>query len=998
MIPNIYTRNVSDNEQLYIHLQDIFSTFAIHLVVEGMGEIDPTALQIAVKKASEMCPGSRLIQSGGKWIDSQSTPPVHVLNNGQFDGDFSKIKLLEEKMDPITGPTSEVIILQLNPAILVFRVFHGTMDGKGVLLWMSNIFKALNGEELISIKGKETDLSFLQQQKNYSKRQDLNFDVSTVKHRLSIKKYKVWRKRLTLPGKPACMVAKIAQILTDCGMSYTNRFLVPVDIRRHKKNYLTNANLTLPLFLETTKNDSWNEIHKNLLISLHNNLEMNVKNADLGLLTKIPRFLLTSGIRAVNAFQKMINKHVIGGVISDLGWVDLETLSTNDFQAKTLYSLTVQQPFAPFTVAIASNKNVTEIMISCYENKRLIAHANRILQTIKDNHFSSDHHEFNNTKQAYPSYKSVVELVEEQINKTPDAFAIRSNNQTTTYATLGIQIDKIADYLSQQGVGVGKSIAVYMRRNELLMPVIFGILKTGATYIPLDVESSQYSLNKILRNTTVFACMTDSLLKDQLSWLEKSKIIDVNELNFSGQKVSLKSLAESEEIAYQIYTSGSTGVPKGVQIVHRSLVNYLLWAKQEYKVNEKSTFPLFASIAFDSTITSMFLPLIAGGCIELFDEKITHLTLKKIIQSQNITHIKISPAHLQLATKTGHVSVRPKTLIVGGEQLPISLAKKVHDLFGKEWKIINEYGPTEATIGCITYTYDPEHDLEGYAVPIGCPIMNTRVHLLDENLRPVQKGTIGEIYLSGDCLAKGYANNYALTEEKFVILEEGERAYKTGDLAQMNKKGDLVYIKRVDDQINTNGHRFEIGEIENAILEFEGIIETSVIAKKNKLGKNVLIAFYSAEKALDESSLKKHLQNYLPHYIQIHCFVCLDTLPLTTHHKIDKQALPIPEIDLNWCNENEDTETVNSQELLLIEIWREVLELDKNYPLKLTDNFYDLGGDSLGMLIILNEIGIKLLDQQNEKIFMSKMSDLIKLPTIQNFSRIISVVKSMPNE
>ena len=166
-----FHRDVSDNEQLYVHLQELFSTFAINLVVEGVGYIDPATLQAAVEKASEACPGARLIQSNGMWIDSHRTPPVHLLNDSEFDGkDFSKIKLLEKKLDSENGPTSEVVILQLDPMIVVFRVFHGTMDGKGVMLWINNIFRALRGETLIPVDGKETDLSFLKIHKNYSKK------------------------------------------------------------------------------------------------------------------------------------------------------------------------------------------------------------------------------------------------------------------------------------------------------------------------------------------------------------------------------------------------------------------------------------------------------------------------------------------------------------------------------------------------------------------------------------------------------------------------------------------------------------------------------------------------------------------------------------------------------------------------------------------------------------------------------------------------------------
>ncbi len=897
-------------------------------------------------------------------------------------------------MDPQKGPTSEVVILQLNPMIIVFRVFHGTMDGKGVLLWINNIFKALRGEMLVPIEGKETDLSFLKLQKNHSQKNKLTFDVQNLEQRFSIKNYKVWRQRLTIPGRPTCLVAKIAEIITTCGTSHNNRFLVPVNIRRHQKNHLTNANLTLPIFLETTKDDSWSEIHKNLLTGLQNNQEMNLKSADLGLLTKMPGFLLNWGIRALHAWQNISNKHVIGAVISDLGTVDLDALTTDDFQAKTLYSLTVQQPFAPFTVAIASNKHVTEIMVSCYENKLLIDHANQLLKAIKESISSQyENEEFNNTKKSYPFHKTIVHLIEEQINKSPNAIAIRSAEKAISYSTLGSQIDKIAEYLARLGIGSGKTIAVYMNRNELLMPVILAILKTGAAYIPLDCESPQDRLNKILQHSNISACITEAKLKDQLSSIEGDVLVVIDEIDLNNQKVSFNCLAKSDEIVYQMYTSGSTGMPKGVQIEHRSLANYLLWAKEEYLVNEQSTFPLFASIAFDSTITSMFLPLIAGGNIELFEEKINHLTLKKIIESQHITHIKLSPAHLQLAAKIEHTPGCSKTLIVGGEQLHLKLAEKVHDLYGNDWKIINEYGPTEATVGCITYTYNSEHDLSGHAVPIGRPIINTRVYILDENRRPVQAGVVGEIYLSGDCLARAYANDQALTEQKFVILDGGERAYKTGDLAQFNENSDLVYVSRIDDQISIHGNRIEVGEIENAILEFKGIIEAALIVKQNKVGKNVLIAFYTAENIVHEQSLKQHLQRCLPSYVQVHFFVQLNEMPLTVNHKVDKQALPIPDININSYNEQDVIETVSLQEQTLIEIWREVLELDRGCHIRLTDNFYDLGGDSLGMLTVLNEIITRILDNQNEELFMNKMGDIVKSPTIKNFSRIISNIK-----
>lgn len=994
-----YCRKLSDNEQLYIYMQEIYSSFAINLVVEGKGEIDPTALQAAVEKASDACPGARLLQSGRIWIDSGRSPPVHLLNDSDFNGkNFSKIERLEQKMDPENGPTSEVLILQLNPMILVFRVFHGTMDGKGVMLWINNIFRALRGDPLILVKENESDLEFIKHHKHYSRKNSLHLSTQTLEKQNSAKNYKIWRQRLTLPGRSSCLVAKVAEIITTCGVSNTNQFLVPVDIRRHQKNYLSNANLTLPIFLETTKDETWTEIHKKLLIGLQNNQEMNLRSADLGLISRIPQFLFKWGMRAFLAYQNMINKQIIGGVISDLGFIDLDALTTDNFQAQTLYSLTVQQPLAPFTVAIASNKNNTEIMISCYENEKLISQAKNILKKIKVNFSSNfDYDYINHTEKVYPHHKTVVHLIQEQIVKSPDATAIQFANKKISYANLGEQIDFIAQYLSSRGVKSGDFVAIYMGRNEFLIPTILAVLKMGAAYVPIDSDSPHERLNNTLKHSKASICISESNLKNNLSLIKYEDYVLIDQVKIDNQNISFYCSSKPNKIAYQIYTSGSTGTPKGVQIKHQSLTNYLIWAKEEYKVSEQSTFPLFASIAFDSTITSMFLPLISGACIEVFDESINHLTLKKIFQSHAITHVKISPAHLQLIVNVKHVPGCPKTLILGGEQLSLKLAEKAFNLYGGEWKFINEYGPTEATIGSVTYTYDQKRELSGFAVPIGRPIMNTRVYLLDDNQCSVSAGAIGEIYLSGDCLANGYAYDSKFTNQNFITLGGGERAYKTGDLAKFTESGDLVYVGRIDNQICVNGHRIELGEIENAILDFNGITEITVIAEENNPGRSTLIAFYTSEDLIDELALKKHLQNVLPTYMQVHFFVRMDTLPLTINNKIDRKALPIPNIDIQPNYENHALESTNSQEQALIDIWREVLELESNCHINLNDNFYESGGDSLGMLIVFNEIIQRILGKEYEKAFMDKMSKMIKSPTIQNLSKTISSIKHTRN-
>lgn len=991
-----YHRAVSDNDYVYAQLQELFSSFAINLVIEGKGSVDPAQLQEAVRKASAVCPGARLVKYGNTWIDSGRTPPVHLIEEVEFDDrDFGAIPHIEAKMDPENGPTSEVVILRTNPAILVFRVFHGVMDGKGVLLWIDNIFRAMNGARLVPVEGAETDLMFLQRRPHSARRHKLGFDVQTLERRSPTKEYCVWRQRLTLPGNPTCLVARIAEIICSLGISDTNRFLVPVDIRRHQKDHLSTANLTLPIFLETRKGESWPVIHERLLTGLRNHDELNLKSADLGVIRQMPAFMLKLGVRAALAFQNMINRQICGAIISNLGMIDLDALRTAQFEATTLYSLTVQQPLAPFAIVISSNKHGVEVMISCYRNTALIARAKQVLEALeKDLSCPSPYEKLNDTEKAYPTEVTVIDLIQRQITRSPNAIAIQCGASTTSYEELGRQMDRMAAYFSSLGVASGETVAIHLDRNFWLMPAILAVLKLGATYIPIDPESVAARNSRILEDSMARICITTSNLKRRISSAACNQFILLDEVDFeAGEIPAVEGLAMPNGVAYQMYTSGSTGTPKGVQIEHRSLVNYLLWAKDEYEVNEQSAFPLFASIAFDSTLTSMFLPLIAGARIEAHEQAINHLTIRKIFESETITHVKLSPSLLQLAVDSTTAPSRAKTLILGGEQFNLGLAQKTRESFGDNWRIVNEYGPTEATIGSITHTYDPQQDAAESVVPIGRPISNTKVHLLDGDLNPCPPGKAGEVFLSGDCLARGYASNPAETERRFVMLDGNTRAYKTGDRAQLNARGDLVFMGRLDDQISIRGHRIEPGEIESALCEFNGIKEATLVVKEMSEERPRLIAFYTSERPIDESDLREHMRASLPSHMQIGLYVHLSEMPLTNNNKIDKAALLIPNDILEQKTENPQVDLTSQDEIILARIWRSVLELSEQYPIHFSDDFYDLGGDSLTMLTLLEESTRQLLGGANEEAFTDAMTSIIAEPTFKHMSETISAIK-----
>ena len=991
-----YRRPVSDNDYLYEQIQDLFSTFAINLVVEGEGAIDLAELQDAVRRASEICPGARLVKSGDVWVDSGRAPPVHLVEGVEFDSNgLGSIPEIEAKIDPETGPTAEVVVLRIDPAIVVFRVFHGVMDGKGVLTWMENIFSAMNGESSTAVASTETDLMYLNRRPHRSQRHKTQFDVQTLAQPSPTRDFRVWRRRLTLPGKPNRVVARVAEVICSLGISETNRFLIPVDIRRHEKGHLSTANLTLPIFLEAFKGENWRQIHERLLKGLRNNDELNIKSADLGPVRRLPVFLLKLGMRMAVGIQNRINRQICGAIISNLGVIDLDAISTSQFRATTLYSLTVQQPMAPFAVVIASNRHTTEVVISCYANDALIARAEKILATLAERLSGTDaYQQLNRTEREYPADVTVIDLIESRISQSPNAIAIEVGGHSMSYGDLGREVDRLATHFSSIGVSSDDIVAIYMHRDRWLMPAILAVLKLGAIYVPIDPESTAERNSRILESSKSCVCITTSDLQNRLSSAMLDHVVLIDELNFRKQEIPLiGNQSNPNGVMYLMYTSGSTGLPKGVQIEHRSLVNYLFWARGAYDVDEQSVFPLFASIAFDSTLTSMFLPLIAGGRIEVHQNPVDHLVLQGIFASESVTHIKLSPSLLQLAVRSKSAEGKPKSLILGGEQLNRGLAQQAQETFGTQWKIINEYGPTEATIGTVVHTFDAREDADEPMVPIGRPIANTRVHLLDEDLNPTPPGQTGEIYLSGNSLARGYAFNAEETDRRFVMLDHNIRAYRTGDSARLNTRGELVYTGRLDDQVSIRGHRVELAEIESALCSFKGVGDAAILANNSTEGRPSLIAFYTAERPVGETDLRQHMKASLPSHMQISQFVYLCQMPLTNNGKVDKAALSIPEENRPQQSITSSMETGNPDELVLAKIWRRALEMGEEEFIDFEDDLYDLGGDSLTILIVLEDSTRQLLGGASEAELAEIMTKITDAPTFKNMASIIAAVR-----
>ncbi|HYC27474.1 MAG TPA: amino acid adenylation domain-containing protein, partial [Chitinophagaceae bacterium] len=564
--------------------------------------------------------------------------------------------------------------------------------------------------------------------------------------------------------------------------------------------------------------------------------------------------------------------------------------------------------------------------------------------------------QYNNTDAPYPKDKTIIELFEEQVQQTPDAIAIKYDNKQLSYEELNNYANHVAAYLREvKGLTTGDLAGVLLPRDEHLIPVILGILKTGAAYVPIDTEYPAHRVNAIIEASGLKVLVSRENL-DTLYNYPSTPVI-----NHAG----------SNDLAYIIYTSGSTGTPKGVMITNQSLVNYISFAAKQYVGRGRSVFPLYTSISFDLTVTSVFTPLVTGNTIVIFNEQ--GFVIEKVLANKDINVIKATPSHLKIVRDSSKINPLPgdavRTFIIGGEELSAQLAKDIHNKFHGRVKIYNEYGPTEATVGCMIHQFDVTEDTA--TVPIGVPVQNARIYVLDKDLHPVPKGCSGEIYISGDGIAKGYLGNEGLTAEKFIKGLKGNIMYCTGDLARWLPGNKLEFLGRIDEQVKLRGYRIELTEIENHLRSYEGIREVAVTVKE-KNGEKSLAAWYVADTEIQD--LRSFLSQKLPAYMVPAYFTRLKALPLTANGKLDKKALPDPAVTPVI-----QAAPTGEAEKKLLQIWSEVLG---HNSISIHSNFFDIGGDSLKLLTVSSKIKT-LLDKDVQ------VTDLTFYPTIASLAKFI---------
>lgn len=559
-------------------------------------------------------------------------------------------------------------------------------------------------------------------------------------------------------------------------------------------------------------------------------------------------------------------------------------------------------------------------------------------------------YEWNDTRAEYPD-ACVHELFEEQVDRDPDAVALVFKDRRLTYRELNQRANQVAHFLRKHGVGPDTLVGVSLVRSPELVIGLLGVLKAGGAYVPLDPAYPQERLSFMVEDAGIRMLLTEEKCKhlfpsaeDKMVCLDSDWPIIAREAVGNPGRGSVPS-----HLAYVMYTSGSTGQPKGAMILHSGLVNYLCWAIKAYAVERGGSVPVHTSVSFDLTVTSLYPALLVGGQAELLSEDVgAQNLLAALRRDKNRNLVKITPAHLDLLVQQLGPKEAPgltKMFVIGGENL-VAESLELWREFAPNTRLINEYGPTETVVGCCVYEVGASDPHNG-SVPIGRPIANTQLYVLDQNMQPVPPGVKGELYVGGAGVARGYLNRPELTQERFLVDpfsdRVGARIYKTGDLARYRADGILEYLGRIDNQVKVRGYRIELGEIEATLAGHPAVQSCAVLAREDIPGNKQLVGYVvpPSGEPLAIEDIQNFMKLRLPSYMLPSAYVRIDALPLSTNGKIDRKRLPRPEVG----NPNgsppmlprDDTET------RIAAIWRQVLMLS---DIGVDQDFFALGGTS----------------------------------------------------
>ncbi|PSL45610.1 non-ribosomal peptide synthase protein (TIGR01720 family)/amino acid adenylation domain-containing protein [Chitinophaga niastensis] len=598
---------------------------------------------------------------------------------------------------------------------------------------------------------------------------------------------------------------------------------------------------------------------------------------------------------------------------------------------------------------------------------------------------SAEHQElkvtFNNKMTAPAKEQSFVDLFGMQAARTPQAIALAFEEDILTYQELDERSGQLANYLRSKGVTVNTLVPLCIERSADMIVGILGILKAGGAYVPIEPDFPAERIKYMLEDTHATVIVSSNACRQLLPVTAAMQVVAIDDDSDAINRCSTiapAAHAVPDQLLYVIYTSGSTGTPKGVMVTHSNLVDYVAGLQAKLDISSCRSFGLLSSIATDLGNTVLYSALISGGALHLFSKAAINdaEALYTYFERYPVDCIKIVPSHWKALSEPDRLLLPRKLLIFGGEALETTVVDSIR-MSGAVCTIVNHYGPTETTIGKLLHVVNPDGIYE-QVVPIGKPFSNTHIYVVnqDEQLCPV--GVPGELYIGGDGVASGYLNNQELTASKFIkdifSTEASTKLYRTGDLVKYLPDGNIVFLGRVDDQVKIRGYRVEPGEISRVLSGCELVSQGVVIAREDNSGNKRLLGYVIAAEDVDREEILNYLRSRLPEYMVPSALIILDQFPLMANGKIDRKALPDPEVVFTTTA---DALPETALEKTLAAIWSSLLEVE---GIGLHDDFFALGGHSLLAIRVISAIRKQL------NIVVS-IGDIFDYPTIAALSQ-----------
>jgi len=611
--------------------------------------------------------------------------------------------------------------------------------------------------------------------------------------------------------------------------------------------------------------------------------------------------------------------------------------------------------------------------------------------------------DWNQTQADYPRDLCIYDLIQQQVLRTPDAVAVQFEDKSLTYQELDKRVDQVAKVLGSQGIKAGTLVGIFANRSMEMLIGLLGVLKAGGAYLPLDPSFPSERLAFMLADSDASFILTLSGLVAELPG-NNAKIICIDNLDQGKSSTKTKrskkttGVAKPDDLAYIIYTSGSTGKPKGVQIHHQAVVNLLCSMRKSLGISADSILFGVTTLSFDIAVGDLILPLISGARLVIASSEVVAdgALLAQALTDSNATFMQATPASWRLLLEAGWKGKDNLKIVSTGEALTDDLAKSLLQRSAQLW---NLYGPTETTVWSTIYEVASDNK-QGASnnVLIGRPIANTQIYILDSHLQAVPVGVIGDLYIGGDGVSRGYLNRPELTAERFIAnpFISSSIMYKTGDLARYLSDGNIEFLGRSDHQVKVRGYRIETGEIEVALSGHDAVQQAVVVAWKEKSSDASLVAYVvpasggalsesKGKKEADAGQLREFLRTKLPEYMVPTIFVSLESLPLTPNGKVDRKALPALSQD-RIASHEEYVAPRTPEEQAIADICAEVLNLER---VGIHDNFFDLGGTSL--------IATRLIFQLQEHFQVRlPLVRLFETPTISGLANAIIEVRASP--